>query len=147
MRHGLGIESLTHPGSDALVLSTACTSHCLSVLVSNDILHSTCTCEPATKGAFPQHCSLLDKRNCRFQLTNQERSLVPHTSFVRRYTVSSGKREQESTMSVIGVDFGNDTCVIGMAARGGIDIILNENSNRKNPTLVSSPWTGRGLVL
>eukprot|EP00752_Nemacystus_decipiens_P011694 g10378.t1 len=40
-------------------------------------------------------------------------------------------------MSVIGIDFGNDTCVIGMAARGGIDIILNENSNRKNPTLVS----------
>lgn len=39
-------------------------------------------------------------------------------------------------MSVIGIDFGNDTCVIGMAARGGIDIILNENSNRKNPTLV-----------
>ncbi|CAB1106414.1 HSP70 [Ectocarpus sp. CCAP 1310/34] len=40
-------------------------------------------------------------------------------------------------MSVIGIDFGNDTCVIGMAARGGIDIILNENSNRRNPTLVS----------
>ncbi|CAM9352873.1 unnamed protein product [Pylaiella littoralis] len=40
-------------------------------------------------------------------------------------------------MSVIGVDFGNDTCVVGMAARGGIDIILNENSNRTNPTLVS----------
>lgn len=40
-------------------------------------------------------------------------------------------------MSVIGIDFGNDTCIIGMAARGGIDIILNENSNRKNPTLVS----------
>lgn len=39
-------------------------------------------------------------------------------------------------MSVIGIDFGNDTCIIGMAARGGIDIILNENSNRKNPTLV-----------
>ncbi|CAM9292853.1 unnamed protein product [Ectocarpus sp. 12 AP-2014] len=40
-------------------------------------------------------------------------------------------------MSVIGIDFGNDTCVIGVAARGGIDIILNENSNRRNPTLVS----------
>lgn len=38
---------------------------------------------------------------------------------------------------MIGVDLGNDSCVIGMAARGGIDIILNENSNRKNPTLVS----------
>ena len=39
-------------------------------------------------------------------------------------------------MSVIGIDFGNECCKIGMAARGGIDIILNENSNRKNPTLV-----------
>lgn len=36
-------------------------------------------------------------------------------------------------MSVIGVDFGNVDCVIGQAKRGGIDIILNENSNRKNP--------------
>ncbi|CAM9320236.1 unnamed protein product [Ascophyllum nodosum] len=40
-------------------------------------------------------------------------------------------------MSVIGIDFGNDTCKIGIAARGGIDIILNESSNRKNPSLVS----------
>lgn len=39
-------------------------------------------------------------------------------------------------MSVIGVDFGNVDCVIGQAKRGGIDIILNENSNRKNPYVV-----------
>ena len=39
-------------------------------------------------------------------------------------------------MSVIGVDFGNVDCVIGQAKRGGIDIILNENSNRKNPNMV-----------
>ncbi|CAH0482051.1 unnamed protein product [Peronospora belbahrii] len=39
-------------------------------------------------------------------------------------------------MSVIGIDFGNVDCVIGQAKRGGIDIILNENSNRKNPNLV-----------
>lgn len=38
---------------------------------------------------------------------------------------------------MIGIDFGNECCKIGMAARGGIDIILNESSNRKNPTLVS----------
>lgn len=47
-------------------------------------------------------------------------------------------------MSVIGIDLGNDTCKIGMAARGGIDIILNESSNRKNPTLVSERRGGRG---
>lgn len=39
-------------------------------------------------------------------------------------------------MSVIGLDFGNVDCVIGQAKRGGIDIILNENSNRKNPNMV-----------
>ncbi|GLD98532.1 hypothetical protein PINS_up007229 [Pythium insidiosum] len=44
-------------------------------------------------------------------------------------------------MPVIGIDFGNADCVIGQALggssgplkRSGIDIILNENSNRKNP--------------
>ncbi|CCI46709.1 unnamed protein product [Albugo candida] len=39
-------------------------------------------------------------------------------------------------MSVIGIDFGNVDCVIAQAKRGGIDIILNENSNRKNPNMV-----------
>ncbi|OQS03940.1 heat shock protein belonging to the HSP70 family [Thraustotheca clavata] len=39
-------------------------------------------------------------------------------------------------MSVIGIDYGNVECVIAQAKRGGIDIILNENSNRKNPAMV-----------
>ncbi|CAK4068484.1 unnamed protein product [Aphanomyces euteiches] len=39
-------------------------------------------------------------------------------------------------MSVIGIDFGNVECVVAQAKRGGIDIILNENSNRKNPNMV-----------
>ncbi|KAF0693931.1 Aste57867_15151 [Aphanomyces stellatus] len=39
-------------------------------------------------------------------------------------------------MSVIGIDFGNVDCVVSQAKRGGIDIILNENSNRKNPNMV-----------
>ncbi|TMW58731.1 hypothetical protein Poli38472_010290 [Pythium oligandrum] len=51
-----------------------------------------------------------------------QRLILPFASFV--------------AMSVIGVDFGNVDCVIGQAKRGGIDIILNENSNRKNPNLV-----------
>jgi molecular chaperone DnaK (HSP70) len=41
-------------------------------------------------------------------------------------------------MSVIGIDFGNTECVIAQAKRGGIDIILNENSNRKNPYVQSA---------
>lgn len=40
-------------------------------------------------------------------------------------------------MSTIGIDFGNDACVIGLASKGGIDIILNESSNRRNPTMTS----------
>ena len=39
-------------------------------------------------------------------------------------------------MSVIGIDYGNLDCVIAQAKRGGIDIILNENSNRKNPNMI-----------
>ena len=34
-------------------------------------------------------------------------------------------------MSVIGVDFGNLSLLIGMAGKGGIDVILNDSSNRQ----------------
>jgi len=40
-------------------------------------------------------------------------------------------------MSVIGIDFGNMNSIVAQAQRGGIDIILNENSNRLNPSMVS----------
>ncbi|KAG5189610.1 heat shock protein 70 [Tribonema minus] len=40
-------------------------------------------------------------------------------------------------MSSVGIDLGNDSCVIGLAGRGGIDIILNESSNRRTPSMVS----------
>ena len=43
-------------------------------------------------------------------------------------------------MSVLGIDFGSDACVIGQAGgmsttpgRGGIDIVLNDNSKRRTP--------------
>lgn len=39
-------------------------------------------------------------------------------------------------MSVVGVDFGNTNAVIAAAGRGGVDVILNGNSNRLNPTMV-----------
>ena len=39
-------------------------------------------------------------------------------------------------MSVIGIDFGTLDCVVSQAKRGGIDIVLNENSNRKNPNMI-----------
>lgn len=40
-------------------------------------------------------------------------------------------------MSVIGIDFGTQTCVIAQAKRGGVEVILNEASQRKTPTIVS----------
>lgn len=38
-----------------------------------------------------------------------------------------------TTMSVVGIDFGNQNAVIAAAGRGGVDVILNGNSNRLNP--------------
>lgn len=39
-------------------------------------------------------------------------------------------------MSVVGLDFGNQNAVIAAAGRGGVDVILNGNSNRLNPSMV-----------
>ena len=36
-------------------------------------------------------------------------------------------------MSVVGIDFGYQNSVIAAAGRGGVDVILNGNSNRLNP--------------
>lgn len=35
-------------------------------------------------------------------------------------------------MSVIGIDLGNDTAILAQAKRGGVDVLLNENSTRLN---------------
>lgn len=40
-------------------------------------------------------------------------------------------------MSVVGLDFGNQNAVIAAAGRGGVDVILNGNSNRLNDNMVS----------
>jgi len=40
-------------------------------------------------------------------------------------------------MSVIGIDFGTQSCVMAQAKRGGVEIILNEGSKRMTPALVS----------
>jgi len=39
-------------------------------------------------------------------------------------------------MSVIGIDFGNQNAVVAAAGRGGVDVILNGNSNRQNACMV-----------
>ena len=40
-------------------------------------------------------------------------------------------------MSVIGLDYGNASLLIGQASKGGIDVILNDASNRQTATYVS----------
>ena len=40
-------------------------------------------------------------------------------------------------MSVVGIDFGNLSVLIGQAGRGGVDVILNDSSNRQTATCVS----------
>jgi len=40
-------------------------------------------------------------------------------------------------MSVVGVDFGLQNSVIAAAGRGGVDVVLNGNSQRLNPSMVS----------
>lgn len=40
-------------------------------------------------------------------------------------------------MSVVGLDIGLQNCVIAAAGRGGVDVILNGNSNRLNPAMVT----------
>ncbi|KAJ6401905.1 hypothetical protein OIU84_014061 [Salix udensis] len=40
-------------------------------------------------------------------------------------------------MSVVGLDFGNENCVIAVAKERGIDVLLNDESNRETPAVVS----------
>ncbi|KAB2611338.1 heat shock 70 kDa protein 15-like [Pyrus ussuriensis x Pyrus communis] len=39
-------------------------------------------------------------------------------------------------MSVVGFDFGNESCIVAVARQRGIDIVLNDESKRETPTLV-----------
>ena len=38
-----------------------------------------------------------------------------------------------SSSSVVGIDLGYQNSLIAVAGRGGVDVILNGNSNRLNP--------------
>lgn len=40
-------------------------------------------------------------------------------------------------MGVVGFDFGNENCVIAVAKERGIDVLLNDESNRETPAVVS----------
>ena len=40
-------------------------------------------------------------------------------------------------MSVLGIDVGNSTSVVGLARRNGIDVVLNSESKRETPSMVN----------
>jgi hypothetical protein len=46
-------------------------------------------------------------------------------------------------MSVVGIDFGNCFCTIAQAKRGGIDIVLNENTKRQTACVRGAARRGR----
>jgi molecular chaperone DnaK (HSP70) len=48
-------------------------------------------------------------------------------------------------MSVIGIDLGNRNSIIAVAQRGGIDIVLNECSNRHTPSMVGFAGQERSI--
>ncbi|RDX79265.1 Heat shock 70 kDa protein 15, partial [Mucuna pruriens] len=39
-------------------------------------------------------------------------------------------------MSVVGFDFGNESCIVAVARQRGIDVVLNDDSNRETPAIV-----------
>ncbi|NMR86009.1 Hsp70 family protein, partial [Vibrio parahaemolyticus] len=39
-------------------------------------------------------------------------------------------------MSVVGFDFGNESCVVAVARQRGIDVVLNDESKRETPAIV-----------
>ncbi|KAG9459291.1 hypothetical protein H6P81_003799 [Aristolochia fimbriata] len=40
-------------------------------------------------------------------------------------------------MSVVGFDFGNESCIVAVARQRGIDVVLNDESKRETPAVVS----------
>ena len=48
-----------------------------------------------------------------------------------------GRPASPPQMSVVGFDFGSETCVVAVARRRGIDVIQNDVGKRKTETVVS----------
>ncbi|PWA94864.1 Heat shock protein 70 family [Artemisia annua] len=53
------------------------------------------------------------------------------------FVTKEGPRGGFDTMSVIGFDIGNESCVVAAAKRGGIDVLLNDEAKRETPGVVS----------
>ncbi|CAH2036585.1 unnamed protein product [Thlaspi arvense] len=46
------------------------------------------------------------------------------------------KNTKSARMSVVGFDFGNENCLVAVARQRGIDVVLNDESNRETPAIV-----------
>ena len=58
------------------------------------------------------------------------------------------KRDKEKAgakMSVLGLDFGNESSVVGIARKKGIDVLLNNESKRETPSMVGFTEKQRAL--
>ncbi|KAF5960547.1 hypothetical protein HYC85_001756 [Camellia sinensis] len=49
-------------------------------------------------------------------------------------------------MSVVGFDIGNENCVIAVVKQRGIDVVLNDESKRETPSVVSGSWALAGAA-
>ena len=43
---------------------------------------------------------------------------------------------ESKILGAVGIDFGSSRSVVGIAKKGGVDIIMNETSNRETPNIV-----------
>ncbi|CAI5483683.1 unnamed protein product [Closterium sp. Yama58-4] len=78
---------------------------------------------------------------------NSVAAYMPHLSLIYGDLSDAQKQEAKaaSTMSVVGFDVGNERGVVGIARQRGIDIALNEESNRETPNVVCFGETQRYL--
>ena len=105
--------------------------------------------------------SLLVRRTERYGMANgtrEERStrggsflLTPpiFASLQRVAQLVASSPRSETAMSVLGIDVGNATSVVGLARRNGIDVVLNSESKRETPSMVNfaSKQVSRGAIL
>merc|ERR1712195_331370 len=50
--------------------------------------------------------------------------------------------DEPNIMSVLGIDLGNENSVIMIARKRGLDLAVNQSSNRKTPTMVGFAGPG-----
>lgn len=89
-------------------------------------------------------CLFCGRRNCGPNLRIISPALLQRTlrkAEVPIFDFSSYVFSNGQKMSVIGIDLGNQSCYVATARAGGIELILNDYSNRDTP-YVRTPFSG-----